>query len=82
MQSIESDLHKRTLIIHGVPPFSNKRSIDDNLGYLLYEAQLTSEDVQSVSNHLLTTSVGFLKLVLLREQQAKSFFTSFRQKKR
>ena len=82
MQSIESDLHKRTLIIHGVPPFSNKRSIDDNLNYLLYEAQLSLDDVQSVSNHLLTSSVGFLKLVLLREQHAKTFFTSLRQKKR
>ena len=82
MQSIESDLHKRTLIIHGVPPFSNKRSIDDNLSYLLYEAQLTSDDVQSVSSHMLTSGVGFLKLVLLREQRAKTFFTSFRQKKR
>ena len=82
MQSIESDLHKRTLIIHGVPPVSNKRSIDDNLNYLLYEAQLSLDDVQSVSHHLLTARVGFLKFVLLSEQHAKAFFTSFRQKKR
>ena len=74
MQSIESDLRKRTLIIHGVPPFSNKRSIDDNLNYLLYEAQLTLDGVQSVSNHLLTTSVGFLKLVLLRESNMLRHF--------
>ena len=80
LQTIESDLHKRTVIIHGVPPSSNKRSIDDNLSYLLYDAELTPDDVQSVSNHLLTTSSGFMKVVMLRETQAKSFFTSFRKK--
>ena len=72
----------RTLIIHGVPPFSTKKSIDDNLFYLLYESDLSMEDVQSVSNHLFTTTSGFLKLTFLREQQTKSFFTSFRAKKR
>ena len=82
LQTIESDLHKRTVIIHGVPPFSNKRSIDDNLSYLLYDAELTLDDVQSVYNHLLTTSSGFMKVVMLRETPAKFFFTSFRQKRR
>ena len=38
--------------------------------------------MQSISNHLLTSSVGFLNLFLLREQHAKTFFTSFRQKKK
>ena len=82
MQAVEAELHKRTVIIHGVPPFSNKKSIDDNLYYLLYESDLSIEDVQSVSNHLLTTSSGFLKVTFLREQQTKTFFTSFRAKKR
>ena len=82
MQAVEAELHKRTVIIHRVPPFSNKRSIDDNLYYLLYDSELTTDDIQSVSNHLLTTSSGFLKITFLREQQSKLFFTSFRSKKR
>ena len=82
MQAVEAELHKRTVINHGVPPFSNKKSIHDNLYYLLYESELSMEDVQSVSNHLLTTSSGFLKITFLREQQTKTFFTSFRSKKR
>ena len=63
LQTIESDLHNRIVIIHGVPPFSNKRSIDDNRSYLLYDAELTLDDVQSVSNHLLTTSSGFMQVL-------------------
>ena len=82
VQAVEAELHKRAVIVHGVPPFSNKRSIDDNLYYLLYESDLTMEDIQSVSNHLLTTTSGFLKITFLREQQSKLFFTSFRAKKR
>ena len=38
MQAVEAELRKRTVIIHGIPPFSNKKSIDDNLYYLLYES--------------------------------------------
>ena len=67
LQTIESDLHKRTVIIYGVPPFSNKRFIDDNLSYLLSDAELTLDDVQSVSNHLLTSSSGFMKVVGKKE---------------
>ena len=82
VQAVEAELHKRTVIIHGVPPFSNKKSIDDNLYYLPYDTDLSMDDIQSVSNHLLTTTSGFLKVTFHREQQSKIFFTSFRSKKR
>ena len=63
------------------PPFEQE-VIDDNLSYLLYESQLSSDDVQSVTSHLLTTSAGFMKITLPREQNAKEFFVSFGAKKR
>ena len=40
------------------------------------------EDIQSMTNHLLTSSAGFLRITFLREAQAKLFFQTFRQGRR
>ena len=80
--SVEAEMHKRTALTHQVPPFCTKTVIDDNLYYLLNMAQLDRTDVQSVTNHLLTSSTSFIRIVFLAEAMAKQFFTSFRQSKR
>ena len=67
-------MHKRTLIIHGVPPFVNKKAIDHNMRFLLGHAYLDWDCVQSITNHLHTTTSGFLKIVMLREFDAKTLF--------
>ena len=86
LASVEAEMHKRTVLIHQVPPFCTKKVIDDNLYYLLNMAQLDRTDVQSVTNHLLTSSTSFIRIVFLAEAMAKQFFTSvatsFRQSKR
>ena len=78
LASVEAEMHKRAVLIHQVPPFCTKKVIDDNLYYLLNMAQLDRTDVQSVSNHLLTSSTSFIRIVFLAEAMAKQFFTSFR----
>ena len=40
------------------------------------------DDIQSMTNHLLTSSAGFLRITSLREAQAKTFFQTFRQGRR
>ena len=76
--SVESELHKRTILIHGVPPFCGKKAINDNMWYLLKMAELTHTDVQSISNHLLTSTASFIRIghsdiVFLTEAMAKQF---------
>ena len=80
--SVHADTYNRTCIVHGIPPFSNYRTIQDNLYYLLGSTGLSLDDLQSMTNHLLTTTSAFLKLTFVRESQARQFFQSFRQKKR
>ena len=80
--SVESELHKRTVLIHGVPPFCGKKAIDDNMWYLLKAADLTHVDMQSVSNHLLTSTTSFIRVVFVTEAIAKQFFQNFRASKR
>ena len=75
-------MHKRTLIIHGIPPFVNKKAIDHNMRFLFGHAYLDWDCVQSITNHLHTTTSDFLKIVMLREFDAKTFFQSFRSGKR
>ena len=50
LASVEAEMHKRTVLVHQVPPFCTKKVIDDNLYYLLNMAQLDRTDVQSVTN--------------------------------
>ena len=75
-------MHKRSVIVHGLPPFVSKKAIDDNLWYLLGLCDMKLEDIQSMTNHFLTSSAGFLRITFLREAQAKLFFQTFRQGRR
>ena len=77
-----ADLHMRTVLIHNIPPFATKKSIDSNLRYLLSSAEMGSSHVQSVTNHLLSTTQGFLKVIFLADDNAKLFFQRFRTGKR
>ena len=58
-QSVATEMHKRSVIVHGLPPFVSKKAIDDNLWYLLGLCDMKLEDIQSMTNHLLTSSAGF-----------------------
>ena len=82
LSSVKFELHKRTLLKHGVPPFCGKKAIDDNMWYLLKVAELAHVDIQSVSNHLLTSTTSFIRIVFLTEAMAKQFFQNFRMSKR
>ena len=53
LQSLEADAIRRTVFIHGLPPFTTKSQIEHNLFYLLQQAQLT--DVSTSTNALLKT---------------------------
>ena len=81
-QSVATEMHKRSVIIHGRPSFFQKKATDDNLWYPRGLCNMTPNDIQSVTNHLLTSSVGFLRITFLREAQAKLFFQTFRQGRR
>ncbi|OLP84664.1 hypothetical protein AK812_SmicGene34443 [Symbiodinium microadriaticum] len=74
LQSLEADAIRRTVLIHGLPPFTTKSQIDHNLYYLLQQAQLTDSDIQTTSNHVNTSTNAFLKITFLQE-----FFALFLQ---
>ena len=82
LQSLEADAIRRTVLIHGLPPFTTKSQIDHNLNYLLQQAQLTDNDIQTTSNHVNTSTNAFLKITFLQESTSKHFFQTFKQKKR
>ena len=82
LQSLEADAIRRTVLIHGLPPFTTKSQIDHNLSYLLQQAQLTESDIQTTSNHVNTSTNAFLKITFLQESTSKHFFQTFKQKKR
>ena len=82
LQSLEADAIRRTVLIHGLPPFTTKSQIDHNLHYLLQQAQLTESDIQTTSNHVNTSTNAFLKITFLQESTSKHFFQTFKQKKR
>ena len=82
LNAIESEQQRRSVIIYNIPPFSNMASISQNMNYLLKQADLSNADVQSVSNHLHTSSSAFLRVIFLQENSSKSFLQSFKQKRR
>ena len=82
LQSLEADAIRRTVLIHGLPPFTTKSQIDHNMHYLLQQAQLTESDIQTTSNHVNTSTNAFLKITFLQESTSKHFFQTFKQKKR
>ncbi|OLP91636.1 hypothetical protein AK812_SmicGene26632 [Symbiodinium microadriaticum] len=82
LQSLEADAIRRTVLIHGLPPFTTKSQIDHNMYYLLQQAQLTESDIQTTSNHVNTSTNAFLKITFLQESTSKHFFQTFKQKKR
>ena len=82
LQSLEADAIRRTVLIHGLPPFTTKSQIDHNLYYLLQQAQLTDNDIQTTSNHVNASTNAFLKITFLQESTSKQFFQAFKQKKR
>ena len=67
LQSLEADAIRRTVLIHGLPPFTTKSHIDHNMHYLLQQAQLTESDIQTTSNHVNTSTNAFLKITFLQE---------------
>ena len=73
LQSLEADAIRRTVLIHGLPPFTTKSQIDHNLHYLLQQAQLTESDIQTTSNHVNTSTNAFLKITFLQESTSKHF---------
>ena len=82
LQSWEADAIRRTVLIHGLPPFTTKSQIDHNMHYLLQQAQLTESDIQTTSNHVNTSTNAFMKITFLQESTSKHFFQTFTQKKR
>ena len=82
MTSLEAEQQRRSVIIYNVPPFMNMSNISQNMNYLLSQADLNEGDVQSLSNHLHTSSTAFLKVIFVSEPSGKTFLQSFRAKKR
>ena len=77
LQSLEADAIRRTVLIHGLPPFTTKSQIDHNMHYLLQQAQLTESDIQTTSNHVNTSTNAFMKITFLQESTSKHFFSDF-----
>ena len=82
LNAIESEQQRRSVIIYNIPLFSNMSSISQNMNYLLRQAELSNSDVQSVSNHLHTSSSACLRVIFLQESSSKSFLQAFKQKRR
>ena len=82
LASIEAEQQRRSVIIYNVPPFSNMSNITQNMNYLFTQSNLTDDDVQSLSNHLHTSSSAFLKVIIVNESSSKAFFQAFRSSKR
>ena len=83
LQSLEADAIRRTVLIHGLPPFTTKSQIDHNLNYLLQQAQLTDNDIQTTSNHVKHLHERLLENYFSAGIHLKSiFFQTFKQKKR
>ena len=82
MTSLEAKKQRRSVIICNVPPFMNMSNISQNMNYLLSQADLNEGDVQSLSNHLHTSSTAFLKVNFVNEPSSKTLLQSFRARKR
>ena len=82
LNAIESEQQRRSVIIYNISLFSNMASISQNMNYLLKQADLSNADVQSVSNHLHTSSSAFLRVIFLQENSSKTFLQAFKQKRR
>ena len=82
LNALESEQQRRAVIIYNIPQFSNMSTITQNLNYLLSVANLSNSDVQSVSNHLHTSSSAFMRVIFLQESSSRQFLQQFKQKKR
>ena len=82
LNAIESEQQRRSLIIYNIPLFSNMSSISQNMTYLLKQSGLSNDDIQSVSNHLHTSTSAFLRVIFLQESSSKYFVQGFKQKRR
>ena len=82
LTSLEAEQQRRSVSIYNVPPFTTMATISPNMKYLLGQAGRQDCDVQSVSNHLQTSSTAFLKVIFVNETSSKAFLQSFRSKKR
>ena len=82
LSAIESEQQRRSVIIYNIPQFSNMSTITQNLNYLLGEAGLSNSDIQSISNHLPSSSSAFMRVIFLQESSSRLFLQQFRQKRR
>ena len=82
LNAIESEQQRRSVIIYNIPLFSTMSSISQDMNYLLRQAEPSNSDVQSVSNHLHTSTCAFLRVIFLQESSSKSFLQTFKQKRR
>ena len=69
--AIESEQQRRSVIIYNIPLFSTMSSVSQNMNYLLRESGLSDDDVQSISNHLHTSTSAFSALSFYKKIQAK-----------
>ena len=82
LSAMEAEQQRRSVLIYNIPQFSNMSTITSNLNYLLGEAGLTRSDVQSISNHLHTSSSAFMRVIFLQESSSRLFLQAFKQKRR
>ena len=80
LNALESEQQRRAVIIYNIPQFSNMSTITQNLKYLLSVANLSNSDLQSVSNHLHTSSSAFMRVIFLQESSSRQFFTAIQAK--
>ena len=82
LSAMESEQQRRSVLIYNIPQFSNMSTITSNLNYLLGEAGFSNSDVQSISNHLHTSSSAFMRVIFLQESSSRLFLQQFKQKRR
>ena len=62
LQSLEKSRANKTVLLHELPPFTSKRTLDNNIYHFLQGAGLKDDDVTALHNHLVTSASAVVRV--------------------
>ena len=82
LQSLEKSRANKTVLLHELPPFTSKRTLDNNIYHFLQGAGLKDDDVTALHNHLVTSASAVVRVEFLSEIKAQQFLAYMRNSKK
>ena len=62
LQSLEKSRANKTVLLHELPPFTSKRTLDNNIYHFLQGAGLKEDGVTALHNHLVTSASAVVRV--------------------